>query len=908
MTARLTPLGGAPPRASVRRQAHALVALLVCATVMLPAGTAADSAPSFHIAGQYNLPHSRGYCLGLEGSQLAGLQLTLWVGDGESWRSSTSSPGFEFGRDYQIHAVLTATYAELLLDGSPVTHSHGGWEPAASQLELTYRPSWSDEPEDWAAVVSDLSVVLTRNGEEVARHEFGLTVAAQRMPLPLFDPGPPRQATMECQPGDSVTIDAVIRFGRSELAAYAPIIDRYGQCLYAEFPEKVHSDADLLADIAAEEAILETMPPSADFDRYGGSLSVGWREEATGFFRVVKRDDYWWLISPEGNPCFYIGINNVRGPSTPTAGREFLFEWLPPRESPWSAAWVDDPSGLESFEGSVIFSTANLIRKYGENDWWKDANEIGRRRLQSWGFSGGGKWDMPYGFVLTPVLWTSTTPTLAGHPDFFDPAVQELFRSELAGWIEPRRDDPRILGWSYQNEYAAIITRDEICQILAKPADTPSKRALLDYSLDELYAGAVAELADAWELAVTNREELYAATPTPPESDIERLRCWYADGWYGFVYATIKDIDPNHLVIAPWCVPTWWESEQDWYLQARHCDVMGYDRYAMSYEDAEMARLKREIDVPTFCGEFSFPPTYSFVRGYGLYHSSWADDDADAGQRYYDWVSAAARDPSCVGLSWFQYRDQPLTGRGPGYGPDLVYGEHYAFGAVTVTDRPKWPLVRRMRDANLQAAQWRLAASGRPFVDVPPDHWAASEIAACMAAGIVAGYPDGTYQPDLSVTRDQMAIYIARALAGGEAHVPSGPAQPSFSDVPSDSVAYKYIEYAVTSEVVLGYPDGLYHPECEVDRGQMAVFVARATATPTGEPGMAAYIPPAAPTFADVTPASADPYRACYKYVELLAASGVAHGYPDGLYHPAYMVSRGQMAIYLARAFDLPLS
>ncbi len=741
-------------------------------------------------------------------------------------------------------------------------------------------------------------MVLTRNGEEVERREFGLAPDAQHMPLPLFEPGPPRQATMECQPGDTVTIDAVIRFGRSELSAYAPIIDRYGQCVYAEFPEKVHSDADLLADIAAEEEILNTMPPSADFDKYGGSLAVGWREEATGFFRVVKRDGYWWLISPEGNPCFYIGMNNVRGPSTPTTSREFLFEWLPPREFPWSAAWIDDPWGLETFEESFVFSTANLIRKYGENDWWVEASEIGHRRLRSWGFTGGGKWDMPYGFVLTPVLWTSVTPTLVGHPDFFDPAVQEVFRSELAGQIEPRRDDPRILGWSYQNEYAAIITGDEIRQILAKPANTPSKRALLDYSLDELYAGALAELAKAWELDVASRDELYAASPVPPDSDIERLRCWYADGWYGFVYATIKDIDPNHLVIAPWCVPAWWENERDWYLQARHCDVMGYDRYAMSYEDAQLARLKREIDVPTFCGEFSFPPTYGFVRGYGAYRSSWADDDADAGQRYYEWVRAAAQDPSCVGLSWFQYRDQPLTGRGPGYGPDLVYGEHYAFGAVTVTDRPKWPLVRRMREANLQAAQWRLAASDRPFLDVPADHWAVREIEAAKAAGLVHGYGDDLYQPSSPVSRDQMAVYLARALAGGDEEVPAGPDQPTFTDVAAEHWAYRHIEYAHQRDVVHGYSDGRYHPEYLLDRGQMAVFIARAVAG--GETALAGYLPPETPTFPDVPAESW-----CYKAVEYLAARALVFGYLDGLYHPEYICSRDQIAVYVARSFGL---
>jgi len=73
-------------------------------------------------------------------------------------------------------------------------------------------------------------------------------------------------------------------------------------------------------------------------------------------------------------------------------------------------------------------------------------------------------------------------------------------------------------------------------------------------------------------------------------------------------------------------------------------------------------------------------------------------------------VRGATADPYCVGLIWFFYRDQPLTGRGPGRGPQPYFGEHYAFGLITGTDRVKWDLCTRMREINLQAAGLRLKA------------------------------------------------------------------------------------------------------------------------------------------------------------------------------------------------------
>jgi Tol biopolymer transport system component len=186
------------------------------------------------------------------------------------------------------------------------------------------------------------------------------------------------------------------------------------------------------------------------------------------------------------------------------------------------------------------------------------------------------------------------------------------------------------------------------------------------------------------------------------------------------------------------------------------------------------------------------------------------------------------------------------------------------------------------------------------FEDVPLDHWAFYEVGACHMAGVVQGYPDGLYRPDITITRDQMAVYIARALAGPT--IPVGPAEPTFPDVPADHWAYDEIEYAVARNVVEGYNDGNYHPDWPVTRAQMAVFIARSVVDPTGEEGLASYTPPATPTFPDLPPA-----YWCYKHLEYLAEHDIVSGYSDGSYQPAQYVSRDQMAVYVQRAFQLPL-
>ncbi len=208
------------------------------------------------------------------------------------------------------------------------------------------------------------------------------------------------------------------------------------------------------------------------------------------------------------------------------------------------------------------------------------------------------------------------------------------------------------------------------------------------------------------------------------------------------------------------------------------------------------------------------------------------------------------------------------------------------------------------------------------FPDVDPDHWACEETLACVGAGIVSGYEDGLYHPDWAVDRAQMAVYIARALVApsGEAaltdYLPADPR--NFPDAPPTGYgddgtepywAYTHIEYCVENGIVEGYGDGLYHPDEEVTRAQMAVYVARSLVAPTGDAALADYVPANPRDFPDASPTGygddgTEPYWA-YTHIEYCVENGVVQGYQDGLYHPDEVVTRAQMAVYVARAFGL---
>jgi len=191
------------------------------------------------------------------------------------------------------------------------------------------------------------------------------------------------------------------------------------------------------------------------------------------------------------------------------------------------------------------------------------------------------------------------------------------------------------------------------------------------------------------------------------------------------------------------------------------------------------------------------------------------------------------------------------------------------------------------------------------FTDVPCDHWAFNEIAAVHAADIAGGYPDGFYQPRWTVDRASMAVFVVRALVGGSEAIPTGPAVATFPDVSTDDWAFAAVEEAVKAGVVEGYGDGSYHPDWACTRGQMAVFIAHATEY-FGDIG--SYRDSAGESLVseDVFPDVAAGYW-CDAEVKCCVENGVVSGYTDGYYRPTWAVSRDQMAVFIARAFELPM-
>lgn len=108
------------------------------------------------------------------------------------------------------------------------------------------------------------------------------------------------------------------------------------------------------------------------------------------------------------------------------------------------------------------------------------------------------------------------------------------------------------------------------------------------------------------------------------------------------------------------------------------------------------------------------------------------------------------------------------------------------------------------------------------FSDVSSSSVASGYIQSAVDAGIISGYPDGTYRPSEAVTRGQLAIFLSRAFKLTET------APVTFVDVPSTSAAYEYVGKLVAANITYGYSDNTFRPNQAVTRGQFSAFLTRA--------------------------------------------------------------------------------
>ena len=114
------------------------------------------------------------------------------------------------------------------------------------------------------------------------------------------------------------------------------------------------------------------------------------------------------------------------------------------------------------------------------------------------------------------------------------------------------------------------------------------------------------------------------------------------------------------------------------------------------------------------------------------------------------------------------------------------------------------------------------------YTDMNQNHWAYQSIKFLTEVGVVVGYPDGTYKPDIPVTRAEFASMAIKALGQEDANVTQ---DIHFSDVKPDFWAYNIIKKAVYFDLIPDAKDSDFRPYDSVTRAEAITIAVNALTT-----------------------------------------------------------------------------
>ncbi|HYL78505.1 MAG TPA: IPT/TIG domain-containing protein [Bryobacteraceae bacterium] len=704
----------------------------VTSMMALTLGVYGQNQCRFYLANQSD--SGSGLTLSLEASAdsngecaLSSANLRLAVGDGTAFHHVDSAFAWQTGMVYTAKATITAAGPQQLsINGQTAGSAQGAFRPGPGPLSASLVADSGTAAEAYIVRQISLQVSNGSNTLSLAPNDNNPIP----IPLTLLAGGPaPWQTTFTPSPAQTTTVTATFQFDPavSNPHQFDPYIDTYGQAVYASWPAKISSDNDLQTAAAQEQVWLANNGPLGGMDQYGGSTAAGWTDKASGYYHTAVHNGHWYLISPLGNPLFYLGITAIPSYATPITGREAMFQ-LPPQTAfadAYSLNANNDPQNTTY----ISFSVANQIRKFGSSS--KDLKDAHlQQRLSSWAFAGGGKFgDFPQNMPSTPILahhGAIGVPDAVpgGHPDVFDPDVVGKFQAALAKEIGSDVTNPYILGWSVGNEKDEIIAASEVQAILSLSASSPAKKAFVDHALAAIYGGSVSALAAAWKINAATVTDVYSSKPNPPAKDLEDLREFYEQAYYSTNYQAVKAVDPNHLYFGSWILAG---DSTDWPIAAANCDVVGFDDFSPGILAPDMQALFASTNKPVLLGAWGVPSDYGGTRGFGWsqYTQLMTLSDSASGDAYGLKLGSLAANPFVVGAMLFDYYDEPLTGRGNSAGvgnitSNLVVDEDFAFGLVDVADTPKYDLVNKVRAANIAALQSLGLLGSAPVLASPP--------------------------------------------------------------------------------------------------------------------------------------------------------------------------------------------
>jgi hypothetical protein len=484
------------------------------------------------------------------------------------------------------------------------------------------------------------------------------------------------------------------------------LIDDIGQSTIHEWPGKTKDAEQMKAYLRTR--LLETNHEWSDNMSSWGGWNVKRWDEGSGFFRVHKDDNRWWLIDPTGYYFWSTGIDCIR---VDTAANYFLLEdalsWIPGK----GGKYVDIFSDRDGHP-HINYLAANYIKAFGPEGWrdkWARIALDELKRLRCNTVGNWSEWEFANKAGFPYVRPMSFAPARVSQiyrdfPDVYDIDFEQD-AIDYAKVLEETKNDPALIGyfmmnepkWAFSSELPAVgmLFNTESCE---------ARKALKDFLVKKYKEDPV--LSQAWEMDVNfslvEKGRWTKRVTDKAHSDLEAFSQIMVEKYFSTLSKACRQVDPNHLNmgIRYAGVPPKWAVK----------GMLSFDVFSMNcYMDKVPFEQTREIhdllNMPVIIGEWHFGALDVGLPSSGIGH---VHTQADRGKAYRVYIEYAAANPYCIGTHWFTL----ALGR--------FDGENYQIGFFDICNKPHEPIC----DAAIISHEniYEIASGNLPPYDEAPEY------------------------------------------------------------------------------------------------------------------------------------------------------------------------------------------
>eukprot|EP01121_Diplochlamys_sp_Union-15-3_P002159 TRINITY_DN11881_c0_g1_i1.p1 TRINITY_DN11881_c0_g1~~TRINITY_DN11881_c0_g1_i1.p1 ORF type:complete len:447 (-),score=80.03 TRINITY_DN11881_c0_g1_i1:101-1441(-) len=410
------------------------------------------------------------------------------------------------------------------------------------------------------------------------------------------------------------------------------------------------------------------------------------------YVSITKDDKGVWWFTQNGNNFISIGVNHVNngGPDDGVGGRE---------SADCNYPLCGDTLSFAPKLGFAPYFNSTMARWGSQENWAQNVVS----RISSWNFNSIGGWSATiveqalkpgqyYAHLLDMATTWQKHMTL---PDMFTQEILAQVDSIAKKECAPRANDTRLLGWQTDNE---LDWGSPFLMIyLQYPSSAPGLTRAIQF-LQQKYP-TIADLNKSWNINATSFNDVprhlndKSLNQNNFNNDQTDFLFVVASQYFKITTEAIKRYDPNHLILGARFA---WLPDNVVRALIPYVDVIdqhGYD----DYPPGNLEHLHQLSGKPIIVGEFSFTaidsnlPNTRGARAGNPYATQ--NERANGFTRY---VTALLKYPFALGYHWWQYADEPSSGRWPD-------GEDSNYGVVAIDDDPYQVLTTEMTKFNAQA-------------------------------------------------------------------------------------------------------------------------------------------------------------------------------------------------------------